>query len=82
MMGSCKYKTDVYPRDSLTLRGKKMRPPRFYDNRYEMLSPERMDKIRAIRAREGKKLVDNNTPERLAVREEIQAYRLSQLKRS
>lgn len=77
-----KYRTDVYPRDQLTLRGKQMRPPRFYDNRFEILSPERMDKIRAARAREGKKCVDNNTPERLAVREEVQEYRLKQLKRS
>ena len=77
-----KYHTDVYPRDSLTLRGKQMRPPRFYDGRFELLSPERMEQIRSKRVREGKKCVDNNTPERLAVREEITAYRLSQLKRS
>lgn len=76
------YQTDAYPKDSLVLRGKQMRPPRFYDNRYEMLSPEGMQKIRAKRKREGKKSVDNQTPERLAVREEIQLYKLKSLPRS
>lgn len=77
-----KFKTDAYPSDKLTLRGKQMRPPRFYDNRYEILDPVRMDKIKAKRAREGKKCVDNNTPERLAVREEVQQHKLKKLKRT
>ena len=59
-----------------------MRPPRFYDKRFEILDPDRMDKIRAKRSREGKKCLDNNTPERLAVREEVTNLKLKKLKRT
>ena len=76
------FQTDVYPSDSLVLNGVQMRPPRFYDNRFEIVDPDRMDKIRAKRARDGKKCVDNNTPERLAIREEVKLSQLKQLKRS
>lgn len=77
-----KYKTDMFPDDSLVLNGVKMRPPRFYDNRFEILDPQRMDAIRAKRAREGKKCVDNNTTDRLIVREQVKLAQLKQLKRS
>lgn len=77
-----KFHTDAYPSDTLTLNGKKMRPPRFYDNRFEILDADRMDKIKAKRSREGKKTVDNNTPERLAVREEVLETKLKKLKRT
>lgn len=76
------FQTDVYPKDSLVLNGAKMRPPRFYDNRFELVSPDRMDKIRAKRAREGKLTLDNNTTDRLIVREEVKISQLKQLKRS
>ena len=75
------YQTDVYPSDSLVCNGHTMRPPRFYDNRFELVSPDRMDKIRAARACEGKKSVDNNTTDRLIVREEVKLSQLKQLKR-
>lgn len=77
-----KYQTDVYPRDEFSMNGVKLRPPRFYDNRYELIDPARMDKIRASRARAGKKNVDNNTTERLIVREEVKLSQLKQLKRT
>lgn len=77
-----KFEGDVYPSDFLVLRGVKMRPPRFYDNRYELVDPVALDKLKAKRCREGKKFVDNSTPERLHVREVVQRARLTQLKRS
>jgi len=63
-----KYKTDVYPHDYVIVNGKKSRPPKFYDNQ---LSEFELEMLKARRATQGKKHRANNTPERLAVREEI-----------
>jgi hypothetical protein len=77
-----KYKTDVYPDDFVIMNGKKFRPPRFYDYQLEQRDPELLDKIKKIRKASGRKHADNNTPDRLAVRETIQQARLDKLKRS
>lgn len=34
------YETDIYPKDYVTIRGKKMRPPRYYDKILEETKPE------------------------------------------
>jgi len=34
-----KFKTDVYPSDSVVLRGKEMKPPKYYDRQYELENP-------------------------------------------
>ena len=34
-----KYKTDVYPGDFVVVRGKKMKPPKYYDRQYELTYP-------------------------------------------
>lgn len=51
-----KYKTDVYPqsdadekRDEVIIRGKPMKPPRFYDNRLKLQNREMYDFIKACR---------------------------------
>jgi len=77
-----KYITDVYPSDFVVMRNKKMRPPRYYDSLYEIKYPEFLKKIKNARKREGLKHSDNNTYERLKVREEVQLSKFKQLKRS
>lgn len=75
-----KYKTDVYPSDMVVMRGdKKMKPPRFYDGLYEREYPSDMDALKAKRARSAFKQRDNNTPERLQVRERVFDARISKL---
>lgn len=76
-----KYASDVYPHDFFYLRGKKMRPPKFYDAQFELLSPDEFAKIRSRRKRGAKDHADNNTPERLKTREIVQQARLDQLPR-
>ena len=78
------YTEDVYPSDFLTLKGRKLRPPKYYDRYFEHLAPDAMAQIkedRESRARE-LNLAAESTPERLEVREVCSKARLSGLKRS
>lgn len=77
-----KFKTDVYPRDYMVMNGAKMRPPRYYDNQFEIDCPTIMQQLKADRVRSSIKYVDNNTPERLNVREAVQLAKLNFLKRN
>jgi len=77
-----KYKTDVYPHDFVVLRdGKKIRPPKFYDRQYEMEYPTDFLDLKNKRVEEAKKHIDNNTPDRLKVRNEIFMSKISKLQR-
>ncbi len=77
-----KYATDVYPDDFVILKGKRMRPPRYYDQNLEVLEPENYRKIQWTRKRNLRKHADNNTPERLEVREKIQRKKMELLVRN
>lgn len=74
-----RYASDVYPSDHVVIRGVRMKPPRFYDQR---LAQEDLDDLKHERVQRARQHADNNTPERLAVREELQRIRLEQLKRT
>jgi hypothetical protein len=76
-----KYKEDVFPGDFVVMNGKKMKPPKFYDRQYELDSPDDFKKIKRQRISSSKKHVDNNTPDRLRVRERVQLSRLEKLPR-
>lgn len=76
-----KYNTDVYSGDFVVINGKKARPPRFYDGQYEIIDPSEYATIKARRVRNARQHADNNTPDRLKVRESVQAARFKQLKR-
>ncbi len=77
-----KYLSDVYPSDEVVLRGRSMRPPKYYDTRYELLEPAEHARLKARRKREAALHVDNNTPERLNVRASVQSKRLNLLPRN
>ena len=77
-----KFQSDVYPDDFVVLNQAKMRPPRFYDYQFELSDPDTFGKIKQARVRAAKKHLDNNTPERLKVREQVQSAKLKQLKRT
>lgn len=61
---------DVYPSDMVIMRGKKMMPPKFYDKLFELDHPLEYDIIKKSRLAKAKLNADNNTPDRLAVRQE------------
>lgn len=83
-----KYERDAYSGDFIVIEGKKIPVPRFYD---KVLAEKeeitrlglgvKTSKVKGERKRKAKKHADNNTPARLAVREEVQNARLSRLKR-
>lgn len=76
-----RFTTDVYPDDFIVINGKKMRPPRYYDRQYEITNYcdfEIIKKKRKLKAEENK---ENNTSERLRVRELVKTKSIQQLKR-
>ena len=44
-----KYKNDVYPKDFTTIRGKRMKPPKYYDRLLEELDPDVFERIKQDR---------------------------------
>lgn len=76
------FNSDIYPTDFVIIDGRKMRPPKYYDNQYEITDAKGMAKIKAGRRRKLKKHDANNSRDRLKVREKIQLKRLDQLKRN
>lgn len=77
-----KYHSDVYTFDYVVINGKKVKPPRYYDNQFEIMDPDLMAKFKAARVLNSKKHIDNNTPDRLQVRETVQLARLERLPRT
>lgn len=77
-----KFSKDIYPDDFVIIRGKKLKPPKYYDTQYEIYAPEELEKIKHLRKNNGLKHKPNNTRDRLAVREFIQQEKFSRLKRS
>jgi len=77
-----KFSSDVYPSDFVILNGRKFRPPRYYDTVQAVSEPELMEGIKERRIEAAKKHADNNTKERLSVREKVQEARLAKLRKS
>lgn len=77
-----KFTDDVYPHDYVVVNGKKIRPPRYYDRVLETTRPYEFDVVKENREITGKKFTENNTENRLAIREKCQYARLKLLKRS
>lgn len=66
-----KYKNEVYPDNFIIVRGKKMKPPKYYERFFEIDEPAAF-KIHKMEV--ARKIADNkpdNTTERLAVREKV-----------
>ena len=76
-----KYKDDVFPNDMVVLNGHKMKPPRYYDGLYEIDDVDAFEALKSQRKRDALKFVDNNTPERLAIREQVKLAQIKKLER-
>lgn len=75
------YKSDVYPSDEIILRGKKMRPPRFYDQKYAVDNVVEMTTIKNKRKAKALALADDNTAARLKAKETCKIASFKLLKR-
>lgn len=77
------YTSDVYDFDHVVFPGRgKMRPPKYYDSVFEVYDPSRMKNLKDIRISNANKHWEDQTPQRLAVKEKILEARFSMLKRS
>lgn len=77
-----KFASDVYPYDFVVLNGSKMKPPKYYDRQFEIEYPDDFKKVRRKRVNVSETIIDNNTPERLMCREQVQLARLKNLPRN
>jgi hypothetical protein len=74
--------SDVYAHDSLIINSVETRPPRYYDVLYaRQCGDESLAEIKKERVLTAKQFLDNNTPERLAIRLQCQQAKSKQLKR-
>ena len=76
------YTADVYPHDYVVVRGKKVKPPKYYDKKYKIDNPYEFDELLYIREKSAKLNYADNTLERLAVKEQVAKAKLQKLKRN
>ena len=77
-----KYTSDVYPHDYVVVRGKKVKPPKYYDKNYKIDNPYEFDELLYFREKSAKLNYEDNTPERLLVKEQVTQAKLQKLKRN
>jgi hypothetical protein len=77
-----KYTSDIYPQDYVILRGKKVKPPKYYDKQYKIDHPYEYDELLYMRENNAKLNSEDNTPERLSVKEQVTTAKLQKLKRN
>ena len=71
------FNDDVYPSDFITHGGVKMRPAKYYDKQLERDDLSTFKKIKNGRIVSAKSKADDNTPERLRVKEEVKKAQIS-----
>jgi len=76
-----KYKSDVYPHDYVEVRGKKLKPPKYYDRLFSKENPYEYDQILYTREKQAKLRPEEHSYERLLVKETVTKAKLQKLKR-
>lgn len=76
-----RYTRDVYPKDFTTVRGMRMKPPKYYDKYLESIDPEMYDDIKQGRAQDAYKS-EEYTMSRLSARKKVKEAQFKQLIRS
>ncbi len=77
-----KYHKDVFPDDCVVIEGKRYKTPRYYDKL--LLAAEGADAlehVKELRVANALKRAADNTPARLAVRKQVQLFKVRRLKR-
>lgn len=77
-----KYKGDAYPQGKIVVNGHEQQPPRYYDKKWAEEEPEAWEELQHKRFREGLKYLEERTPERLAVQEQVQEAKTKSLTRN
>lgn len=77
-----RFKTDVFPDDTVIMRGRELKPPRYYFQILQKEDEAAATSIKFRRVRSANRHKENNTPERLRVRREVKEAQISTLKRN
>lgn len=72
-----KYQLDVYPHDYVVINGKECKPPKYYDRLFSRQFPDDFEELQFEREKDGRSRYQDNTPERLAVKEIVARARSS-----
>ncbi len=76
------HSKDVFPGDYCVIEGKKYKTPRYYDKLLKADGGElALELVKELRMENAEKKACDNTPARLAVREQVQLFKLRRLKR-
>lgn len=76
-----RYCSDVFPHDRVVSRGVKKKVPRYYDKLFKKLKPDVLEQLKEERLIRARTRFEDNTPERLFVREQVEKARLRSFKR-
>ena len=76
-----KYRTDVYPRDYVVVNYHECKPPKYYDQLYERDFPDEHEYMKEHRILKARERWEDNTPERLKVKETVVRAKIKALKR-
>lgn len=76
-----KFHRDVYPRDEVIVNGMKVKPPHYYHDFLRSMDGYESDEVEFDRYKKGLLHRDDNTRERLVVREKVTRARLNFKKR-
>jgi hypothetical protein len=76
-----KWKGDIFPSDEVIVRGRQMRPPKYYDRLYELTDPEAYGQTKISRELKIIPNNPNNKKSRSMDRAYILEYKFTQLKR-
>lgn len=76
-----KFGDHSYKFDKVVINGKEVRPPRYYDTKYEVLDADRLAMLKRKRQRKAAKSRKENLPDRRRVRETVAHAKLSLNKR-
>ncbi len=76
-----KFQSDFYPSDSISIRGVRQKPPKYYDYLYDLDPCGDLESIKQKRESAALLRLDDNTPARLAVRETVKIAQTQNLNR-
>lgn len=78
-----KYLQDVYPKDKIFMRGRGYsKPPKYYDTLYEIVDPSDYSRMKQARVDAAVLRADDNSPDRLEVKQAVKLAEISVLKRT
>lgn len=77
-----RFSADVYPHDYVVVNGKEVRPPKYYDKKFAEISPDEFEALQLQRFVDAVDRYEDNTDQRLLVKEQVTLARTSSLKRS